>query len=684
MVVLDVSGPHLPRVLYWGADLGPLADVEVAALPLVAEQMHGPRPADRGVPFTLSPTRAQGWPGWPGLTGSRHGRASQPLFCLESVTTGERDGGDLLSYRGVDTFAELTLEGELELTPEGVLKHRQVLTSTAPATSAPYMVQDLMTLLPVPEDTVEVADFAGRWCDEAQPQRHALNQGTWLREQRRGRTGPDTPLVLFAGRSGFGARTGEVWGVHLGWSGDQRYLVQRLNTGTTLMGAGEILAAGEVSLGPAESVTTPWVYAVYSATGIDGASARLHSMLRRRPGHPVRPRPIVLNTWEAVTFDMSFSRLARLAEVAAEIGVERFVIDDGWFGSRRDDSAGLGDWSVALDVWPDGLGPIIDHVRSLGMDFGLWFEPEMVNLDSDVARAHPDWVLGTEGRMPPTWRNQQVLDVAHPDAFAYLLGKMDGLVSEYGIDFIKWDHNRDLADPVHRSGPRRGLPAVRDQTLATYRLMDELRRRHPALEIESCSSGGARIDLGVLARTDRVWPSDCIDPIERVRIVSGVSTLLPLELIGTHVASGRSRTTGRQHDLALRLAVALFGHQGIEWDITTATQDERLALAQWVSQAKSLRPLLHRGELVRLERPNDPGTAAFGVVAQDRSEALFALVRARPSLSRRPRRYALTAWTRRRGTRWSAFICRGSVRGYPGRDVPAAAPKRSPFPVPCL
>jgi alpha-galactosidase len=261
------------------------------------------------------------------------------------------------------------------------------------------------------------------------------------------------------------------------------------------------------------------------------------------------------------------------------------------------------------------------------MDFGLWFEPEMVNLDSDVARAHPDWVLGTEARMPPSWRNQQVLDVAHPDAFAYLLERMDALVSEYGIDFIKWDHNRDLADPVHRAGPRAGLPAVRDQTLATYRLMDELRRRHPALEIESCSSGGSRIDLGVLERTDRVWPSDCIDPIERVRIIAGLSTLLPLELLGTHVASGRSRTTGRQHDLALRLAVALFGHQGIEWDITTTTADERLALAQWVSLAKSFRPLLHSGELVRLERPSDPGSAAFGVVAHDRSEALFALVR---------------------------------------------------------
>ena len=175
-------------------------------------------------------------------------------------------------------------------------------------------------------------------------------------------------------------------------------------------------------------------------------------MLRRREAHPNKARPIVLNTWEALEFDMSFDRLARLADIAAEIGVERFVIDDGWFGSRRDDSSGLGDWYVAPDVWPDGLGPIVEHVRALGMDFGLWFEPEMVNPDSDLARAHPDWVLGTAGRTPPTWRNQQVLDVSHPDVFAYLLDRLGSLVREYAIDFIKWDHNRDLADPVHRSG----------------------------------------------------------------------------------------------------------------------------------------------------------------------------------------------------------------------------------------
>ena len=183
-------------------------------------------------------------------------------------------------------------------------------------------------------------------------------------------------------------------------------------------------------------------------------------MLRRRERHPSKSRPVLLNTWEAVTFEQSYEKLVELADVAAEVGVERFVIDDGWFGARRDDSAGLGDWYVAKDVWPRGLSPIVDHVRSRGMEFGLWFEPEMVNLDSDVARAHPDWVMGTAGRMPHSWRNQQVLDISNPEAYAYLLERLDSLVSEYRIDFIKWDHNRDLADPVHRAGPQAGRAAV--------------------------------------------------------------------------------------------------------------------------------------------------------------------------------------------------------------------------------
>jgi alpha-galactosidase len=627
MVVFDVGGPHLPRIVHWGADLGDLTTADLAHLP-AAE--YTPPTADThnaDVPVTVSPSRAQSWPGWPGLAGHRDGLASQPLFVQLGVGSQETEGGDVLRYSGADDAAALRLDGAFVLTPEGVLRHRQTLASTAASDVVPYVVDDLLTLLPVSEHVAEVFDYAGRWGNEAQAQRQSLRQGTWLREQRRGRTGPDSPLLMMVGTKGFTHRDGEVWGIHLGWSGDQRYLTQRLNSGVVMLGAGEILAAGEVILGAGESVTTPWAYAVYSAAGIDGASRRLHTMLRGRPGHPHRPRPIVLNTWEAVYFDHSFDRLAALADVAGEIGVERFVIDDGWFGSRRDDRSGLGDWYVSEQVWPGGLGPIADYVRARGMEFGLWFEPEMVNLDSDVARAHPDWVIGTPGRMPPPSRGQQVLDIANPGAYAYLLERISSLVTEFGISYLKWDHNRDVADPVHRGGPRAGRPALREQTLAAYRLMSQVRAAHPGLEIESCSSGGARIDYGVLEHTDRVWASDCMEPVERVRIIAGTSTLLPFELIGAHVASGRNHITGRSSDLALRLAVALFGHAGLEWDLTTTSPEVRAQLAEWVALAKSLRPLLHAGQLVRIDRPADHDTVMYGVVAPDRQEALFNIVR---------------------------------------------------------
>jgi alpha-galactosidase len=651
--MVDVDGPHLPRVVYWGTDLGDLSDDEIAALPGALFVPWSAQTERSPIPVTVSPERAQGWSGWPGLSGHRAGLASQPLFELAGVETEECPDRIAVSYRGVDQAAGLGLVGEIELTDSGVLRTRQTLTNSA---SDAYTVVDLITLLPVPDQVTEMADFAGRWANEAQPQRIPLRQGSWLREQRRGRTGPDTPLLLMAGSAGFNHRDGSVWGVHLGWSGDQRYLAQRLNSGVTLLGAGEILEAGEAILAGGEEITTPWMYGAHSDHGIDGVSARLHDYLRARP--------IVLNTWEAVYFDMSYDRLSALAEVAAEIGVERFVIDDGWFGSRRNDKSGLGDWDVSPDVWPDGLQPIADRVRALGMEFGLWFEPEMVNPDSELAREHPDWVIGTAGRMPPPWRSQQVLDVAHPDAFSYLLDKIGSLVEKCGIAYIKWDHNRDIADPVHRGGPHAGRPVIREQTLATYQLMDELRRQHPALEIESCSSGGARIDYGVLERTDRVWASDCIDPIERLRIVPGIATLLPLELIGAHVASGRSHTTGRRHDLSLRMAVALFGHTGFEWDLTTTTSEERIELARFVELAKSVRPVLHSGRFVQLDRP-EPGTTAYGVVAADRSEAVFLIARTATDIREGAAALRLAGLEAER----SYVVERVSIAGSPGDRI---------------
>src|SRR5699024_5253862 len=240
---------------------------------------------------------------------------------------------------------------------------------------------------------------------------------------------------------------------------------------------------------------------------------RFHRHLRAREHHVDRRRPVTLNVWEAVYFAHDLARLTDLADRAAALGVERFVLDDGWFGSRRDDFSGLGDWVGSEEVWPDGLGPLIDHVTGLGMEFGLWFEPEMVNEDSDVARAHPEWVLGpSPTALPLESRHQQVLNLSLPEAYEHVRTQMLDVLDRYDIGYLKWDHNRDLLEAATRAT---GRAAVHEQTLAAYRLMDELKAAHPGLEIESCSSGGARVDLEVLEHTDRVWVSDCIDPLER-------------------------------------------------------------------------------------------------------------------------------------------------------------------------
>jgi alpha-galactosidase len=332
---------------------------------------------------------------------------------------------------------------------------------------------------------------------------------------------------------------------------------------------------------------------------------------------------VVLNTWEAVYFDHRLDRLTRLADVAAEIGVERFVLDDGWFLHRRHDRAGLGDWTVDPQVWPDGLGPLVDHVRGLGMEFGLWVEPEMVNVDSDLYRAHPDWVLRpTEDTevLPVEWRSQQVLDLVNGDAWKHVHDRLDTLLSDHDIGFLKWDHNRDLVDAGHD-----GRPAAHEQTLAAYRLLDSLRSRHPRVEIESCASGGARVDLGVLARTDRVWASDSNDALERATIQRWTQLLLPPELVGSHVGPTHSHTSGRTHDLSFRGAVALFGHFGIEWDIASLQAEELAALGRLVATYRRHRDLLHSGTVVHADFP-DPAVQLHGVVADDGGEALIAYV----------------------------------------------------------
>ncbi|MDA2812183.1 alpha-galactosidase [Nocardiopsis sp. RSe5-2] len=629
-LVVRVPADGLPYVLHWGADLpgGAQGLAEASVPPAMNNDTDTPRH------ISLVPTQGEGWRGHPGIAGHHEGRASFPRWRVREVDDGS-EGGSLTVTAEADGL-ELTCELRMELS--GLVRVRHTVTNTDPA---PWTLDTLMAALPLPREAEEVLDLTGRWCRERSPQRSGLGMGTRMRASRRGRTGHDAPLVLTAGTPGFGFRTGEVWGVHTAWSGDHVHLAERLPEGAgqadALLAGGEAPHPGEVRLARGESYTTPWVFFSWSDQGLDGMSARFHRWLRSRPHHPSAPRPVVLNTWEAVYFDHDLDKLKRLADTAADIGVERFVLDDGWFRGRRDDTAGLGDWTVDTGVWPEGLHPLFDHVRALGMEPGFWVEPEMVNPDSDLVRAHPDWMLTTEGRPSLPSRNQQPLDLSRPEAFDHVFGLLDALVTEYRPAFLKWDHNRDFLEPVHAPT---GSAGTHGQTLAVYELLDRLRKAHPGLEIESCSSGGGRVDLGILERTDRVWGSDTNDPLERLALQRWTGLLIPPELVGSHVGARTAHTTGRDADLSLRFLTALIGHAGIEWDITACTDEELAALDAWIRLYKELRPLLHTGLTVRGDAP-DPAEQLDGVVAEDGSGAVFRYARTASSVRAAPGRVRL-------------------------------------------
>jgi alpha-galactosidase len=619
-LVIDLSGPA-PVVVHWGADLG--ADVGRAqfAVDAVPHSSYDSPHVDE-----LVPQASSGWRGRPAIEGHRAGgQGFSPRLVTTSATAHGAHGWEITLD---DSALLLRVTVELTLSDEGMLRARSTATNLG---ATQYCLLSLSTTLPIGSSAAEVLDLSGRWCREQHPQRQSLRYGTWSREYRHGRTGHDSSVLTAVGSAGFSNRHGRVWATHFGFSGNHTTFVERAEIGATRIGNAELFAPGELDLAAGESYTTPYTYATFSAAGVDGITEAFHAYVRSRSTHPRSPRPVVLNTWEAVYFDHELDNLLDLAAHAAAVGVERFVLDDGWFRNRRNDSAGLGDWYVDDSVWPDGLGALIDGVRSHGMQFGLWVEPEMVNADSDVIRAHPDWISGP-GRTPPQWRNQQVIDLVNPDAWDYVFERIDALLGENAISYLKWDQNRDLTEMGHD-----GAPSTHAQTLAAYRLFDALRAAHPEVEIESCSSGGARADLGILERTDRVWASDCNDALERQTIQRWTGAVLPPELVGSHVGPTRAHTTHRSHSLSFRAITAMFGHFGIEWDIRTADAADIAELTRAVALYKQHRALIHSGVAVHADLA-DPAYSLYGTVAADGSEGLFAFVSVATSAREAPGR----------------------------------------------
>ncbi len=627
-LVLVQSDDALPEILHWGARVT-TSDDDLATFAEMRERTGIEGVSD--VPYRPSvlPEHAYGWGGRPGIAAHRAGTAWASRFAVrcvlrdgQAVERGQtvQAGPSLVTVVARDDWADIDVTVEIDLSAAGLVRMRANLLNTSSAVDT-LDVYSVTLALPIPTIANEILDFGGRWGTEKIPQRHPVVVGLHARESRRGRTGLDATTTVAMGTTGFDADSGQVWLAHVGIGGNHEHAVERTDAALNFRG-GELLFPGEIRLGPGESYESPWVYGSYGE-GLDAAAHRYHRHLRAVSRASQRDRPVTLNVWEAVYFDQDFATLDALAVRAAGLGVERYVLDDGWFLGRSDDRAGLGDWTPDPVDWPEGLGPLADRVRELGMEFGLWVEPEMINGDSELARAHPDWILRARPELPPAQRFQQVLDLTNPDAFAHILQRLHDLIVDYGVAYLKWDHNRDLVAAGH---PATGAAAGHAQTLAVYRLLDELRARHPDLEIESCASGGGRIDLGILERTDRVHTSDNHDPLDRVRMLRWTGLLVPPEMLGSHVASPTSSVTGRTHDLTFRCAVALIGHFGIEWDVRDLDQAERVELSQWISVYKRFRPLIQTGRIVGAGDFDPASVSLRGVVSPDRSEALYTLV----------------------------------------------------------
>lgn len=449
-----------------------------------------------------------------------------------------------------------------------------------------------------------LSQLHGRWAAESRLVRAPLTYGEKIIGSRRGHTGhPHLPWVALD--TDATEERGEVYTAALGWSGSWRIAVAQLpDASVQITGGAGHDDSGLLLLARGDSFTTPVLAALWSDGGFGGASRAWHAYQRE---HVIpdagQDRPVLFNSWEATNFDISEEQQLVLARRAAEMGVELFVVDDGWFGKRTSDHAGLGDWTPNPDRFPQGLKPLADQVHGLGMQFGIWVEPEMINPDSDLYRAHPDWVQFQPGRRRTEFRNQLMLNLAREDVQEYLWEQLDALLSSAPIDYVKWDFNRCFTDagwPDDAYPQRLWVDHVR----ALYGLLDRLRAAHPGVAFESCSGGGGRIDLGILSRTDQVWTSDNTDPLDRLAIQHGFSQIHPARVMAAWVTdSPNIQLNHRVSSLKFRFISSFAGVLGVGGDLSEWSDAELAEAREWVELYKEIRPVVQQGDLYRLKAP---------------------------------------------------------------------------------
>ncbi|MEU0114513.1 alpha-galactosidase [Streptomyces bobili] len=512
------------------------------------------------------------------------------------------------------------------------------------------------TLPPLPD--YRLSHVTGQWSAETQLRRDPLPYGETVLTSRRGITSHHANPWLMLDAGDATEDHGRVWSAALAWSGTWRVTAQRTPDGRAGWTGGAGHEGVSLPLAPGEEHTTP-VFAGLCADGGFGAASRAwhaYTLAHVLP-HGRETAAVLYNSWEATGFDVDEAGQTTLAERAAALGVELYVVDDGWFGSRRSDRAGLGDWTPAADRFPDGLGPLSDTVHGLGMRFGIWVEPEMVNPDSDLYREHPDWVLHIPGRTRSELRNQLVLNFARRDVADWAYGWLTRLVGDHAVDFLKWDMNRAFSEagwPGADQGDDRLWSAY---VTNLYGVLDRLRADHGGLRIETCSGGGGRVDLGILARTDQAWASDNTDAVDRLAIQHGYGQVYPARTMSAWVTDVPNQVTGRTVPLRFRFHSAMAGLLGIGGDLTRWSEEELAEGAALVAEYKEVRHLVQHGAQYRLTEPLGDRPTVVQYVAEDAAELLVLAWQRGPrhGTPRLPVRLpALTPGARYRDTRTGA------------------------------
>ncbi|MFT5893919.1 MAG: alpha-galactosidase [bacterium] len=612
--LIVVQDHVVPRIFWYGSSLGIDTNIrsllahDDAALPFGTQ--------DEVTPLSLFPQASTAYAASAALSGHRQGAQFAHRFQFIDVQVGDNELTLLLRDRHTQLDVEIMVKLDAQ---SDVASMSTRLINTG---NSPFTVDWLAAAtLPLPNHYRQCLTQHGRWGLENQTHRREIAPGRIDISNLRGRTSHEHAPSLVLGSKGFCEDDGDVIFAHLAWSGNFSLRVEQQSTGEASLQCGVLYLPGECILEPGSDVTTPAV--LFSrGRGMNQCTQRFHRYVRSHvlPAWTRQARPIHANSWEALYFNHDEEALYSLIDAAAGVGAERFVLDDGWFLYRRNDTAGLGDWFVDKTVYPNGLKPIVDHVRQHGMQFGLWFEPEMVNQDSDLFRAHPDWTLQVNHIDTPLARNQLVLDIARDDVSDYLFECITTLVHEYAIDYIKWDQNRDLVLAGDGDKARAAL-----QPPALYQLLARILNACPALEIETCASGGARVDMAVLKHTGRVWTSDNIDPIERTSIQQGFLRFLPAEIMGAHVGHKTAHLTGRVTSLHTRAIVALQGQFGFELDARRLDPQDIITLQHYTMLYKSNRSWLANACYWQIPTHSDSLTAS-GNVDETQDRALFSIV----------------------------------------------------------